>query len=348
MSLKDLMREDIKSYGKARASNLENLLCSLVQKNSINVYRDPALLQEEMRSLNASEDDILRILLMVRTPGLQEILNSSCETPQDELNKFVCQAEQKTGLSRARVMDLTKAIAVSAGISFDYTGQYYGIKNNMPREAFVVPVSVYEKELTGLQSEFKKAVETHTLPSLDMGKLDVFVKVGLPLACYYKGYCLLHAGEPGQNSGQAVQLLEEAASQGSAEAAGELGDYYYQRGAGTWGLAYKYYTGFGTLSLTARRKEAVCCMLNQKKYNGRVLVLSAFLLVLMCAALVLAPGAAVFPPYYLAGGIAAACNLAVLALAALLYRARPYGNFYVVPVLMFAVWSLHIAARLLF
>ncbi len=346
MSLKDSLKMDIRTYSSAPDYNLGDLLRILVRKHSTAIYSDPARLREELSGMGVSEGDILRIALMAQMPDLRQLVASSRKTVQADLDVFVRRAVQFTGLSRETVMDLTGAIALSVDIAFSYTSRP-STTPALSESAFVVPMRFYQKELDAFQKEFTKAVETRSLSALNLDKLSPLVAVGLPKAKYFLGYYLLHTSEPEQTNERAVALLEEAAAQGDAAASAELGDYYYQHNAETWGLAYEYYTGYGASALNTQRKQAVSNILNQRQYNRKVLGLSAVLFLFMCATLVFAPGAAVFPPCYFAGGISAFCNLAVLTLAALRYRAKPYGYFTIVPVCMFAIWSLHVAVRLL-
>ena len=142
--------------------------------------------------------------------------------------------------------------------------------------------------------------------------------------------------------------VQEAADAGDTQATATLGDYYYDKGVSDWGKAYEYYTGFGSLALSKKRKDAIVSILNQKKFNRSMIGLSITFFLAIVATLILAPGAPLYVAHRVIGSIFTLLSLAILALAILHHRIKPYDTLYYVPIGMFTMWFFYMAIRFLF
>lgn len=339
------LEEDLLQYTKRFPPERGGILYRLVYKYSVQIFSDEKQLRDGMRSLGAAEEDILKVCLIARVTGFQDLIRPGKKLLQTDFDRFVCNAVKETELKRTAVLQLMAEITYAAGTAVLCRSRRQIERAVQAERAFAIPVSLYEEELQDFQRDFEMCRRWGDFTVLDLQRMEPLAAAGLPRAKYYLGYCLLHSTEAGREKG--VALLEEAAGAGDTEAAAELGDYYFKCGPSRWSRAYSCYTGFGALALDEQRKDAVLTMLNQKRFNHRFLWLSAILLLLFAGTVILAPGARIYAPHYGLGGICAAGSLAILLLAVLRFRRSPFGNVYFVPAGMLVLWSIYIAVRLL-
>lgn len=357
MSLMDRARQDEQAYLEGCEEGhpdfgLDRVLRVLVEENDIEIYyNDDEQLQKKLREMNVADADIWRICLMTKVPGFVQLLEGE-EIEQRDLDRYVQNAVRETGLNRMTVMDLTGMIVASAGMAFDYSATYHTVRPIIRERAFIIPPSVYKRELNNFRQQFEQAAASSSLDSLDCTGLDALVATGLPKAKYYKGYYLLHSAQLEKEGGDAsraaaVELLQEAAEAGNADAAAELGDFYFEQGTAYWSRAFAYYTGFGALALDQPRREAVARILRQKQSNRRIFLLSAALPLAMLMALIFVPGEAAVFFRCLLGTICTGCNLLILALAGWRVHRDPYTGLHYVPACMFGVWAVCMAILML-
>lgn len=349
------LKEDLEEYAEKPVPPVSAILQELVGVYSVRIFSDPEKLRTAMRSRGAAEADICKVCLITGVTGFQAMIQPEKKLLQADLDHFVHNAVEETDLNRAVVLRLTAEIVGAAG-KVQLCGSREQLEEVIQEEtvlekavleehAFMIPVTLYEKELEDFQESFEDCRRRGSFASFDLRRITPLVAAGLPRAKYYMGCCQLHGEAEGHQQGAA--LLEEAARAGEVEAAAELGDYYFKCGPGEWSHAYSCYTGFGALALTPQRKDAVLKMLHQKQFNCRFLLLSALLFLLIAITIFFAPGRTVYSPHFLWGGVCAAGSLAVLLLAVRRFRKNPFGSFYFTPVAMLVLWSIHIAVRLL-
>ena len=78
-----------------------------------------------MTDAGATEDEILRVQLMARVPGFQELLAQDPRTAQVDLDRYIQNATGETGLDRDTVLRLTGSISTWIPASRQYPRQYF-------------------------------------------------------------------------------------------------------------------------------------------------------------------------------------------------------------------------------
>lgn len=352
MSYKEAMKQSIEEYigvYTVPETSLEAALYSIVSKYSPNIYMEGQKLLSVLQEAGVPENMAYQICLMTTVTGFKELLENDERTQQADLDRFVSNAKKTTGFNRPTIMELTRAIAKSLEIAVDLSGVDFTTRKN-DKIAYTIPKSMYEAELRSAAVDFERVRQGNmAVDEFDISKLEPLVEAGIPKAKYYMGALCRLCEVDGTQSKYGVILLKQAAEDGDAEAAAELGDYYFeQEKRVSWSTAYQYYTELGALALNNRQKEAVTTILNFKKYNKKILFLSVLVLLAMVFSVVVAPGAGIFASYRILGWGCMILNVEVLSVSVMHYQKNPYDSVFHVPVLMFAVWFLYIAGRLLF
>lgn len=335
---------------QAPVSDLASILSATVEQNGVEVLFDTVALSESMRKVGAEEAEIHRVCLMTQVAGFREVLNRDPRTVQLDLERYIQNAVEETGLNRDTILRITSAISFATGIAMNY--QTHPPKNfdQMTDDVATLAYTVCQEKLSMFKEDFEKvAFRNSTSIVLDFEVLEPLVNYGIPKAKYYLGYCLLKGIQLEENEARGVELLQEAADAGDSKAAAALGDYYFAKGGSSnWTKAYDYYTGYGAAALNKDRKNAIVSILNHKRYNKKILGLCIILFFALTATVIWAPATAVFAARPLWGWLAVAAQLVLLVLKMMHYRAKPYDCVYTLPVAMSAIWFVYMAIRLLF
>lgn len=352
MNFLALIQQDVAEYigfYSTPVSDLGSILRSLVARHSYKVYFNDNQLQSALHELGAAPSDIYKVCLMTKVTGFRDLMECDSRTQQIDLDRFVQNAVEETGFNRTTVMGLTSDIALSADIACNCNTNHFATRKLLTETAFVVPASLYESEIKEFKEAFEKsAFKDKDVTKLDFSKLQPLVAAGIPKAKFYLGYCLLYGIQFESDNVRAIRLLQEAADEGDTQAAATLGDYYYDKGVSNWGKAHEYYTGFGSLALSKKRKDAIVSILNQRIFNRSMIGLSIVFFLAIVTTLILIPGAPLYPAHRVIGGIFTLLSLSILILAILHHRIKPYDTLYYVPVGMFTMWFFYMAIRLLF
>lgn len=331
---------------EAPVSPLGTILSSAAAQYGDNLFTDTAMLQHAMAEAGAPAAEIYRVCLMTQVSGFGELLKRDARTMQLDLDRYIQNAADETGLSRDTILRLTGDIVFALGGSVDCRDLSAARKSEfVPQTVAMVAQALYEEQLHAFQTDFNKAVAGASV-KLDFDRLEPLVNAGIPQAKYFLGSCLLKGIQLPVNEERGLELLQEAADVGDSRAAAALGDYYYcQGGPDSLAIAYQYYTGFGAAALDPSRQVAVTSILNQKVFNGRLLKLCVLLLAVCAVTVIWAPGAALYEPCTGLGWAAMAVQAALLVLGFLYHRAKPYHSVYALPVAMSGVWFLYMLAR---
>ena len=347
MSLVDDIRNDLVDYAglvPATESELDVALQQIVSEHGTDALLDESRCNELMRERGVGELDIRKVLLLAKVDGFRELVTHDGFCPRADLDRFVTNAERQAGLNRYEISRITRAISLAAGVVYDYEATPTKDDSLVRERAFVVPESLYDKELSTFGSNLGQAVSKGSpLLELDFGPIEPLVEMGLPLAKHYMGYCLLHGSDDASTQNTGITLLTEAAAAGNTQAMAELGDYYYDQGTSSWTQAYDCYTGLGALALNPARHENILAILNRKSSNLKMLTLSAIMLVLMFLTSLFGLGANT-----LFGILFTLASAAVLVLGFLHFRKAPYDDVYVFPIATFALWTISVALSSLF
>lgn len=334
---------------QAPVSSLSSILSAVAEQKGKDIFFDTTALSQAMQDTGATEAESHRVCLMTQVTGFRELMQQDPRTVQLDLDRYIQNAADETGLTRDTILRITSAIAFAVGITMSYEPKPSKNKANTNETVAALSYSIYKEQLLAFRKDFQSnLLKLHT-PALDFNSLEPLVNIGIPKAKYYLGYCLLHGIQLEQNETRGVALLQEAADAGDSEAAAALGDYHFEQGGSNhWSKAYDYYTGFGSTALTTSRRKAIASILNHKTYNKKFLALCIVLFLALVATVIWTPASAMFAPRLFWGWFAVAIQLALLVLQILHFRAKPYDCIFALPVAMSGVWFLYMAIRILF
>ena len=336
---------DAISAAPAADSPLAQALCALVAEQGTKALREGEALRQDLLRRKVPAAEVDRLALMTGVTGFQALLEQDERTQQTDLDRYVSNAVRETELNRAAVLRLTRDIAQAAGLAFDYAPEESQQEGAVREQAFTVPASLYQQELELFDRAFRRKDDVKI--KLPFHRLIPLVNAGIPRAKYYYGYCLLHGLQQPQDGKLARRLLEEAAAAGDPRAAAELGNYWFEQGPRYWGRAYGYYTGFGALALDPKQQDAVREILNQQRFNRKLLALSVLLFLLLFSTLVFVPGARIWAARRAVGVLCAVLAAGLLVYTGLRCRTRPYEPIYFAPAGVFGFWAVYTLIRLL-
>ena len=322
--------------GTAGPSDRSQALAAFLDQNGKEILLNPPALD---KALKASSLDLrlqLQLQLLSGVPGLSNLVLEESPVVQNDLDRFVKNALETTGLSRSAIQELVADLGTALGYPVITTRQKLAEWQGSTR-AFVVPPAVYRSELAALRGKLSRK---QPLSQEDIQMLETLSRTGVGEAACLWGESLME-----ESPSAALDLLTQAAQDGSAEAQAMIGDYYYRQGpSGGYSMAEAIYTGYGSAALTRERHAALCTILNEKRYNRFTLLFGGILLALMLAAtlvLSLAPQISMGIP--LVGILALVVNCALLGVGVFLLRARPYDSIpFLIPA-MFGVWCVYMA-----
>lgn len=309
------------------------VLKEIVDKHTVDVLFAENKLKDLLISNGLSTIETYQILLLTKVNGFNGIVRGANHTAQADVDIFVRNAVNETGFTRAVILKLTAAIAIAAGRAFELTE--LPERSDLEAKAFVVPVKLYYDELSMIDRASNNGERPYlSLSDEQRATLENLTALGLPAAKRYTGkYMLDSLGDDGDVT-NAIRLLEDAADECDGEAAGILADYYFdQAAAGSWSKAYKYYTGYGAIALSDKRRESLLKILELRKTNRKMVSISALLVLLILALLIIAPGK------HIAIGIIGMVLIAItFAIGALRYKKEPYDRFTWLPVAIMSIW----------
>ncbi len=331
-------------------SSLASILSAAVEQNSVDILSNTVQLSDAMKAFGADEAEIYRTCLMTKVAGFREVINRDPRTIQLDLDRYIQNAINETGLNRDTILRITAAIAYATGISMNYASRPPKDADLITENVATLAYGVCKEKLKAFQDSFEKVVfRNSTSTVLNFESIEPLVNYGIPQAKYFLGYCLLKGIQLEENEVRGLQLLTEAADAGDSKASAVLGDYYFGKGGSdNWTKAYDYYTGYGSIALNKTRKEAIVSILNHKEYNKKILGLCIVLFFALVATVIWAPATTVFAAYPFWGWFAIVLQLGLLVLKIMHYRTKPYDCVYTLPVAMSAVWFAYMAIRMLF
>lgn len=318
------------------------LLIEIIDCRGKEILLDSKAFAEALREKKLSSIEQRQLLLLTAVGGFEEFMLGSDHILQNDLDRFVYNAQRESGLSKWVILSLTADLAAALGYDVVeneeafYATQDYG-------SAFVIPRSIYAKEQASIQASVEKTTSWADLSDDDQIKLEQLAAAGSPwarfnLACYMK-----QADED-----RAADLLKQAAADGYSAAQSALGDYYYKLGGGSnWTKAYECYTGYGSLALNATRKKNLVNILNNKRYNQRVLLFGLIFWAAMFAMSFVHPAASLYGTDAVVRTIALLGNAGILGAAVYRYREHPYDFMNWLLPSMFGVWWIYLCIWLL-
>ena len=322
------------------------VLRKIVEQRSLEIYYNSEELQKALREEKIPESTIYQLCLMIQVSGFEQLTQLDSPTKQIELDRYVHNAVVETGLSKDVIMELTAYIAYSLDIAI-FCGTEEKINSALEsKSAYVIPYSMYKREL----NDFRRLmIDEKAQKFLPFEILEPLVATGLPKAKFYMGYCLLKGVSLEEDSKRGLQLLKEAAQAGDIEASAALGDYYYeQNDVDSLELAYQYYTDYGALALNKKRQNAMISILNNKKYNQKMMKLSVAFAAFAIIVILLLSQLSLYAIHPVWSGICIIIEGLLAGLAIYIHKNRPYYSLYQMPVVMFVVWCFFAAIKLIF
>ena len=337
---KILVKKETESYKETYSGadyDLCDVLSELVHRYTTRIYNDKDRLEKELKKYGVRETDILKVCLMTKVNGFGYLLHTGEQLQRAELECCIRNAAEETGFTRETIMELVRAVALSAGSAVDYNGEHLRDPSHagMEERAYMIPVSLYEEEL----EKFDEGYHNNSTKDLDYSRLEPLAAAGIIKAKFHLGYCLLHKSGLEMDSEKGLELLTEAADLGDSEACAVLGDYYFDQGPGSWEQAYRYYTGYGAMALNEDRRKNIERIFKQVTFNGQLINTSLLQAGIMAAMLFL-PGMAMSLPCLAGTGL-----LVLIFVSALWYKHHcPYGDLRFAPACMFLTWAACFAA----
>lgn len=344
-------------------------LARAVAAKGRSVLLDDRALRRALESEGATERNIQLFCLMSGASGLKELLEEGSVSTQADLDRFIRNAMSYTGLSRATVLLKTYQICRAAGLPMAYDGKDSPplVRSGAP-VAYAIPPQLYEETVLPFRAAFDRerfAFHAGKAKFLDVEKLGPLAQAGIPEAQFYLGFWML---EQYGESDAALELLQSAANGGSVLASAALGDYYFDKGFGDdsaqdeisveqtskllgnsyWDQAYRYYTGYGSGELNARRRSAVTSIVNHGVYNRKLKLLSGILLAVIYAVMFAVPGLLIGAAHPIWGIVCLLLETASYALMLRVLKVSPYMHAEIYPMWMSTIWILFLIVRILF
>lgn len=329
------------STNENRKGRSEQLI-EIIDCRGKEILLDSKAFAEALREKQLSGVEQMQLLLLTKVSGFEEFMLGSDHILQNDLERFVSNAQQESGLSKWVILGLTADLAAALGYDAAvddaafYAAQDYGM-------AYVIPRSIYEKEQASIQASVEKNTSWADLSDDDQDRLEMLAAAGSPWAKFNLAWYMKQTDEE-----KAAGLLKSAADDGYSKAQSALGDYYYKLGGGSnWTKAYECYTGYGSLALNAARKKNLVNIINNKKYNQKVLLFGLVFWAAMFAMSFVHPAASLYGRDTAVRTIALLCNAGLLGAAVYRYREHPYDFMNWLLPSMFGVWWIYLCIWLL-
>lgn len=353
--------------GTSEDNLAEEQLCRAVAAEGRNILLDARALRRALEKEGAAERNIQILCLMSGAPGLRELLEETSGSTQADLDRFIRNAMEYTGLSRSTVLLKTYQICRAAGLRMARSPKDMPALTPQGEPiAYVFPPEKYEDTLKPFRAVFDREKFSFVAKNhLNFEKLGPLAQAGIPEAQFYLGVWML---EQSQESKAAISLLESAANSGSELAAAALGDYYFDKGFGDdgsedesasaeksasllgnsyWDKAFEYYTGYGSAEMNTRRKFAVTSIVNHGLYNRKLKLLSGVLLAVMFVVMFAVPGLMLGTAHPIYGILCLVLEAGVYMLMLRVLKVSPYMHAEMYPLLMSVIWIVFLIVRVL-
>ncbi len=329
--------------------NLAEILSLAVEKNGEDIYTDHKRLKEAMKEYGATDVQAEQVYILTLVDGFGEFLKKKGNIYQIDIDCFIKNAYRKTGMNSTAILEVSAAILSTLGVNSLDVGSSF-IKDTFDGPGFVIPMSAYEKELSGLEKHYyENQTDKDEFIDNDVNRLSILAKGGISRAKSLLGYILLTKEKYAQNKEIGLKNLEEAFMEGDLMAPGLLGDYYYFKAEITdWSKAYNYYIHDGAPALNDDQRSRLINILNYRKFNFITLIGSLVLSLAMLLTIIIAPASTMFEPKRLAGGILFGIELLLIGFAYFCFRKKPFDSLSWVPCIIFILWSLYLLIRIIF
>lgn len=327
---------DINEYVSKRSYSVAELsdtfcdtLYGLGKQYGTKTYRDLGWLQEQLIEKGVSQIEIYKLFIILFVPGFYRLIEQD-RVLKVELNTFLANAYERTGLQKPLIMYIMSIVLDSLGIAFNISDirSAFGTVTESGF-AYIVPYEFYKNDVSKYKLKENRA-----------NVLNELVHMGVPKAKFKKGEEMLDSGNK-----DGLALINGAAISGDDEAARFLGRYYYNRGPAYWDEAYYNYARANSAVLDYSDRENLVGLFNGKEFNKRMLVIDAVIILISLIALLFIPSFGLYSGQKILGFFVCTGQIALLVKEIMKFKKRPYGEFYTTTAIIAAMWMLYMIIR---
>ena len=301
----DLVRKQVGKYEATEASAVAVQMQTVIAKNSFEIFKDTERLVAEVNGLQLSKTVKAQLGLLFSCSTLPDfVLNSKSDLNLVDVDNVIHNVVQSTGLSYLVSLRLVADVFYACGLSFavEYgpqlvdTAVEYKLHALLPSKMTDAEIRHTEKLIddynliAGKKGATKDSEEAKKAAGEAVAAIRKLCAAGIPKGFYLLGRCYLH-GDCGTDidASKGSELMKVATEQGIAEAAAEVGDFYYRSDdvlVRDFTLAHHYYTRPGAMAMGKDRQRALQDIYKQHTANKTTLFFSGLVLAMMIAFLV--------------------------------------------------------------
>ncbi|MDO4324739.1 MAG: hypothetical protein Q4E24_01685 [bacterium] len=239
------------------------ILREIVNQKGRDIYKRTEELELLLVKYKVDAVEIHQILLAIQGSSIRRYLEQRCIYAVDINN--IIRSATRSGLSnntaRKIIADLLYGLNVPLSVE-DLLREQTEI--DAVSATLYVPPEIYEDEMKKILEELS---ENGKLSTENMSRLAAFARACIPEANRILGYLYYYGTSVTQNLKQAKEYLRQAAANDDAEAAGLLGDYFFD--GEEYEKAYQFYTCPGALIQNEMRSEHMWTLLKMKAQSEK-------------------------------------------------------------------------------
>ena len=318
------------SYCVAELSNnFCDALYGVGKQYGTKAYRDLGWLQEHLIEKGVSQIEIYKLFIILFVPGFYRLIEQE-KVLKIELNTFLANAYEKTGLHKPLIMYIMSIVLDSLGIVFKITDVKSGFEVITESEfAYVIPYEMYNNDISKYRNLENRA-----------NVLSDIARMGVPKARFIKGMEMFDS-----ENGDGFYLIKSAAASGDDEAVRYLGRYYYNKGPKYWDESYYNYARANAAVLDHSDRENLVSLLNSKEFNKRLIVIDAVIILISLIALLFVPNLGIYSGQKILGFFVCIGQITLFIKEILKFKKRPYGEFYTSTAIIAGIWMLYMIVR---
>lgn len=334
---------------RQKERDITEILSSAVEKYSVDIYVARTKLEKAVKEFGGNEVQVSQVYLLTLVDGFDKFQKNSGTIFQTDIDCYIKNAYISTGLTSAKILELCAAILITLGVNI-LDNNSSSLTDRLDGPSFVIPMSVYEKEISLLEKRYCEGQEENDESSdNDINRLSVLARGGISRAKSLLGYILITRQKYARNRDIGLKNLEEAFSEGDTIAPGLLGDYYYDRAEFTdWSKAYSYYIHNGATALNNDQRKRLINILNYRRFNFFTIIGSFILVLTMLLTIIFAPASTIFGLKPVVGWIFFSLELFIVGYSCHLFRKKPFDSLSWVPCAVFVLWGFYILSRIIF
>lgn len=317
------------------SNKFHDTLCKFGMQYGTNVYKDLKWLQDSLLAEGVSPIEIYQLYMIMNVPGFYRLIDGK-DIVQTDINTFIMNAYEKTGLLKPLIINIITVILESIGSVVQIDNITKRRELSEKNFGYIIPYALYKEDIEKLQQTKpeERNDEYHIL-------LDELVKLGVPKAKFIRGQEYFSVSES-ERTGFA--LIREAAEAGDDEAERFLGRYYFENNR--LNDAYKHYTSVGAGLLEIQDRQNLITILNSKELNKRLLVFECVFLVVSLLAMLVTPLFSISVVYSIFGILGIVLQIAIVGLSFFRYMIGPFLDLYPLLGAQIAIWLISMTLQL--